>query len=66
MMKIIYQGAEAETAAADLAGFLREKGWNAAELVIEFNGDVLTGGTDALPKLKPGDRIDVFRIVTGG
>lgn len=65
-MKIVYQGAETETAAADLAGFLQEKGWNAAELVIEFNGDVLPGGAGAFPELRPGDRIDVFRIVTGG
>lgn len=65
-MKVIYQGAETETAAANLAGFLRENGWKAAELVIEFNGGVLAGGTDALPELHPGDRIDVFRIVAGG
>ena len=65
-MKVVYQGSETETEAADLAGFLREQGLPVAELVIEFNGEILAGSVDALPELHENDRIEVFRIVTGG
>jgi len=65
-MKVIYQGVVTETGAADLAGFLRGQGAPVAELVIEFNGEILAGSVDALPELHENDRIEVFRIVTGG
>ncbi len=65
-MQVIYQGTETETDAGDLAGFLRERNLNSTELVIEFNGEILTGNAAPLPGLNPGDRIDIFRIVTGG
>ncbi len=65
-MNVIYQGVVTETGAADLAGFLRELGLPVAELVIEFNGEILAGAVDLLPELRENDRIEVFRIVTGG
>ena len=65
-MKVIYQGVVTETGAADLAGFLREQGLPVAELVVEFNGEILAGAVDPLPELHENDRIEVFRIVTGG
>ena len=65
-MKVVWQGVFTETSATDLAGFLRERGLPVAELVIEFNGGVLTGAADSLPELHEDDRIDAFRIVSGG
>ncbi len=65
-MKVVYQGVVTETEAADLAGFLRERGLAVAELVIEFNGEILAGDAGSLPELRENDRIDVFRIVAGG
>jgi len=65
-MKVVYQGSETETGAADLAGFLRERGLPFTELVIEFNGEILAGDAGSLSELRENDRIEVFRIVAGG
>lgn len=67
-MKIIYQGVHADTSAADLAGLLREQGLNAQNLLIEFNGNVLTPGAEELADivLNHGDSVNLFQIVPGG
>ena len=43
-MKIVYQGAEVETSAATVAGFLAERGVDAAKALVEYKGEVHASG----------------------
>ncbi len=49
-----------------LAGWLRERGVDAASVVLAVNGDILPRGTSADRRPRPGDRIEVVRAVGGG
>ena len=66
-MKIVYQGAEVETSAVNVAEFLAERGVNAATALVEFGGEVYAPGADLRPlALTDGAALDVFRMVAGG
>lgn len=66
-MKIIYQGAETSTDAANVAAFLAERGVDAASVVVEFQGCVLAGDAAlSAATLAEGAALNVFRICAGG
>lgn len=66
-MKIVYQGAEVETSASTVAGFLAERGVDAAKALVEYKGEVHASGEglDAL-SIEEGAELNVFAIVAGG
>ena len=66
-MNIVYQGIEVETSAATVAGFLAEKGVDAARALVEYKGEVHAAGAglDAL-MLEEGAELNVFALVAGG
>ena len=66
-MKIVYQGQEAETDAASVAGFLAERSVDCAKAIVEYAGEVYAPGSDlAALELKPGAALDVFKLTAGG
>ena len=66
-MKVVYQGSEAETGATSVAGFLAERGVDAARAIVEYAGEVYAPGSDlAALELKPGAALDVFKLTAGG
>ena len=66
-MKIVYQGMAVETSAATVAGFLAEKGVDAARALVEYKGEVHAAGAglDGLA-LDEGAELNVFALVAGG
>lgn len=66
-MNIVYQGREVETSAATVAGFLAEKGVDAARALVEYKGEVHAAGAglDGLA-LDEGAELNVFALVAGG
>jgi thiamine biosynthesis protein ThiS len=65
---IILNGQAVETPVGlTLAGLLKERKLPAAELIVELNGAILEkrSGFDAV-ELRDQDRLNLFRIVTGG
>ena len=65
-MKIKYQGKETETDAANVAAFLAAQGVDAAEAVVELDGEIVAGDAVAATSLHEGAELNVFRIVAGG
>ena len=65
-MKIKYQGKETETDAATVAAFLADNGVNAAEAVVELDGEIVATDAMAATSLHEGAELNVFRIVAGG
>ena len=65
--RIVWQGQETETDAATVAAFLGEKGVDAAQAVVEWNGEVFAPGDDlsSVPIEEGGD-LSVFKVVAGG
>ena len=65
-MKIKYQGKETETDAANVAAFLAAQGVDAAEAVVELDGEIVAGDAVAAAALHEGAELNAFRIVAGG
>ena len=65
-MKIKYQGKETETDAANVAAFLAAQGVDAAEGVVELDGEIVAGDAVAATSLHEGAELNAFRIVAGG
>ena len=65
-MKIKYQGKETETDAANVAAFLAAQGVDAAEAVVELDGEIVAGDAVAATSLLEGAELNAFRIVAGG
>ena len=65
-MKIKYQGKETETDAANVAAFLAAQGVDAAEGVVELDGEIVAGDAVAAAALHEGAELNAFRIVAGG
>ena len=66
-MKIVYQGAEAETDAADVAAFLASRLSDLSKALVEYRGEVFGPGGDlSALKLEEGAELNVFQIVAGG
>lgn len=65
-MKINYQGNEEETAATTVAAFLAAQGVDAAEAVVELDGEIVAGDAVAAAALHEGAVLNAFRIVAGG
>ena len=65
-MKIKYQGKETETDAANVAAFLAAQGVDAAEAVVELDGEIVAGDAVAATSLHEGAALNAFRIVAGG
>ncbi len=65
-MKIRYQGKETETDAANVAAFLAAQGVDAAEAVVELDGEIVAGDAVAAAALHEGAELNAFRIVAGG
>ena len=65
-MKIRYQGKETETDADTAAAFLADNGVNAAEAVVELDGEIVAGDAVAATSLHEGAELNAFRIVAGG
>ena len=65
-MKIKYQGKETETDAANVAAFLAAQGVDAAEAVVERDGEIVAGDAVAAAALHEGAELNAFRIVAGG
>ena len=65
-MKIKYQGKETETDAANVAAFLAAQGVDAAEAVVELDGEIVAGDAVAATSLHEGAELNAFRIVAGG
>ena len=65
-MKIRYQGKETETGADTVAAFLATQGVDAAEAVVELDGEIVASGSVAGTPLREGAELNVFRIVAGG
>ena len=66
-MKIVYQGQETETDATSVAAFLVARGVDAAQVIVEYAGEVYAPGSDfAALELKPGAALDVFKLTAGG
>lgn len=65
---IILNGKAVETPAGlTLAGLLKERQLPAAELIVELNGVILEKSAGfAAVELRDQDRLNLFRIVTGG
>ena len=65
-MKIRYQGKETETGADTVAAFLATQGVDAAEGVVELDGEIVAADSVAATSLREGAVLNVFRIVAGG
>ena len=65
-MKIRYQGKETETDADTAAAFLAAQGVDAAEAVVELDGEIVAGDAVAAATLHEGAELNAFRIVAGG
>ena len=73
-MKIRYQGKETETDADTAAAFLAAQGVDAAEAVVEldgeivaeYKGEILSGSAALAAQLEQGAELNAFRIVAGG
>ena len=65
-MKIRYQGKETETGADTAAAFLAAQGVDAAEAVVELDGEIVAGDAVAATSLHEGAELNAFRIVAGG
>ena len=65
-MKIRYQGKETETGADTVAAFLAAQGVDAAEAVVELDGEIVAGDAVATTSLHEGAELNAFRIVAGG
>ena len=65
-MKIRYQGKETETDADTAAAFLAAQGVDAAEAVVELDGEIVAGDAVAATALHEGAELNAFRIVAGG
>ena len=68
MAKAFLNGKETEFAAGEnLLGFLRERKLGTANLILEWNGKLLTEKDDLADfELKDGDSINLFSMVGGG
>lgn len=68
MVKIQLNGKDRETAPGlTLAELLAETGFKAANLLVEYNGEILTRPDEwAATCLADGDRINLFSLVAGG
>ena len=68
MAKVILNGKETEFAAGEsLLGFLRARKLGTANLILEWNGKILTEKDDLADfELKDGDSINLFSMVGGG
>ena len=49
-----------------LEAFLVTQGLRARSVVVEHNGEAVSPSTFALRELRPGDRLEIVRIVAGG
>jgi len=49
-----------------LPRFLESRGQALARVVVEYNGKAMTPGEAEKVILKPGDRLEIVRIVAGG
>ncbi|MBR4258083.1 MAG: hypothetical protein IKQ17_03540 [Kiritimatiellae bacterium] len=66
-MKIVYQGADAETSAKTVAGFLAERSVDLAKAIVEYGGEVYAPGADLESlALEDGATLDVFKLTAGG
>ena len=65
-MKVKYQGKETETGAGTVAAFLADNGVNAAEAVVELDGEIVATDAMAATSLHEGAELNAFRIVAGG
>ncbi len=66
-MTIIYQGEETETEATNVAAFLAERMIDGAKAIVEYAGEVYAPGADfSSVELKPGVKLDVFKMMAGG
>ena len=65
-MKIRYQGKETETDADTAVAFLAAQGVDAAEAVVELDGEIVAGDAVEATSLHEGAELNVFRIVAGG
>ena len=65
-MKVKYQGKETETGADTVAAFLVAQGVDAAEAVVELDGEIVAGDAVAAAALHEGAELNAFRIVAGG
>ena len=65
-MKVKYQGKETETGADTVAAFLVAQGVDAAEAVVELDGEIVVADAVAATSLHEGAELNAFRIVAGG
>ena len=65
-MKVKYQGKETETGADTVAAFLVAQGVDAAEAVVELDGEIVVADAVAATSLHEGAELNLFRIVAGG
>lgn len=68
MVKIQLNGKNHELGTAvTLAGLFAEAGFKTANLLVEYNGEILTRPDEwAATRLADGDRINLFSLVAGG
>lgn len=68
MIKIQLNGKDRETAPGlTLAELLAGAGFKTANLLVEYNGEILTRPDEwAATRLADGDRINLFSLVAGG
>ena len=66
-MKIQYQDELVDTAAKSVAEFLASQNVDAAKAIVDFNGEIFPPGSDLNSiAVKPGDKLDVFKMTAGG
>jgi sulfur carrier protein ThiS len=67
VVKVVYQGADAETSAKTVAGFLAERSVDFANAIVEYGGEVYPPGADLESlALVDGAALDVFKLTAGG
>lgn len=64
-MKIVLNGKDHETSAADVAALVGELGFPKVTVLVELNGTALRR-EEWTNALREGDRVELLRIVAGG
>ena len=49
-----------------LESFLIEQGWSPRSVVVELNGEAVAPSEFANRRLRPGDKLEIVKIVAGG